>query len=58
MPSPRTNTPTFPLGRIVMTANAARRLTPREIRDALRRHESGDWGNAGAGPRPALVRVW
>jgi hypothetical protein len=28
-----------------MTANAARHLTPREIRDALQRHESGDWGD-------------
>ena len=35
----------FPLGRLIMTANAARRLTPREMHDALRRHESGDWGD-------------
>ncbi len=35
----------FPLGRLVMTANAACCLSPREIRDALRRHESGDWGD-------------
>jgi hypothetical protein len=35
----------FPLGRLVMTANAARHLTPRVMNDALRRHESGDWGD-------------
>jgi hypothetical protein len=35
----------FPLGRLVITANAARCLTPREINDGLRRHESGDWGD-------------
>jgi len=35
----------FPLGRLVITTNAARRLTPREIRDALKRHECGDWGD-------------
>jgi hypothetical protein len=39
------NTITFPLGQLVITANAARQLTPREMRDALRRHESGDWGD-------------
>jgi hypothetical protein len=35
----------FPLGRLVITTNAARTLTPREMHDALRRHESGDWGD-------------
>jgi len=35
----------FPLGKLVMTSNAARRLSPREIRDALKRHESADWGD-------------
>lgn len=35
----------FPLGKLVMTANAARRLTPCEIRIALKRHETGDWGD-------------
>ena len=41
----RTNRVTFPLGRLAITANAARRLTPREMRDGLRRHASGDWGD-------------
>jgi hypothetical protein len=45
MPTSDTNTLTFPLGRLAMTANAARTLTPREMREALRRHESGDWGD-------------
>jgi hypothetical protein len=35
----------FAPGRLVMTTNAARRLTPREMNDGLRRHESGDWGD-------------
>lgn len=41
----------FPLGRFVMTANAAKRLTPRQINEALRRHESGDWGDLAAEDR-------
>jgi hypothetical protein len=45
MSSDRTNTLTFPLGRLVMTANAARRLTPREMKDGLRRHAANDWGD-------------
>jgi hypothetical protein len=40
-----TNTVTFPLGRLVMTTNAARRLTLREMNDGLRRHAAGDWGD-------------
>ena len=40
-----TNAITFPLGRIVITTNAARRLTTREMHEALRRHASGDWGD-------------
>jgi len=43
--SPSTNTLTFPLGRLVMTANAARSLTRREMLDGLRRHATGDWGD-------------
>ncbi len=35
---------TFPLGRLVLTTNAARRLSPRDITEGLRRHASGDWG--------------
>jgi hypothetical protein len=34
----------FPLGELVITPNAAQRLIPREIHIALKRHESGDWG--------------
>jgi hypothetical protein len=45
MSSADTNTLTFPLGRLVMTTNAARRLTPREMHDGLGRHASGDWGD-------------
>ncbi len=35
---------TFPLGRIIVTTNAARTLTDRAMLEALRRHASGDWG--------------
>jgi hypothetical protein len=45
MPKADTNTIAFPLGRLVMTANAARTLTPREMLDGLRRHQSCDWGD-------------
>jgi hypothetical protein len=41
-----TSTRRFPLGRIVMTRNAALTLTIREIKDGLARHERGDWGQA------------
>jgi hypothetical protein len=34
----------FPLGRLVLTTNAARRLAPRDITEGLRRHAAGDWG--------------
>jgi hypothetical protein len=34
----------FPLGPIVMTANAAHRLDAVAVVEALRRHASGDWG--------------
>lgn len=34
----------FPLGRIVMTANAADRLPAVEVEKALHRHAAGDWG--------------
>jgi hypothetical protein len=40
IPSPR-----FPLGQIVVTANAASRLDPIAINGGLRRHATGDWGN-------------
>jgi hypothetical protein len=35
----------FPLGRIVMTANASVRLDAVAVNDGLRRHASGDWGD-------------
>jgi hypothetical protein len=35
----------FPLGQVVMTANAARRLAWHAMKDGLRRHSAGDWGN-------------
>jgi hypothetical protein len=35
----------FPLGRLVITTNAARTLTPREFNEGLRRHTAGDWGD-------------
>jgi hypothetical protein len=39
------NPVTFPLGPIVLTTNAAKRLTEEEFTEALRRHASGDWGD-------------
>ncbi len=35
----------FPLGRLVITTNAARHLSQAEILAALRRHGLGDWGD-------------
>jgi hypothetical protein len=35
----------FPLGQIVMTANAAAQLDPADIQQGLTRHAAGDWGN-------------
>lgn len=35
----------FPLGRIVMTANAGQQLTATAVVESLRRHASGDWGD-------------
>ena len=35
----------FPLGRLVITRNAAGRLTPEEIADGIARHARGDWGD-------------
>ena len=37
--------PPFPLGRIVMTANARDQLPSEDILTALERHTLGDWGN-------------
>lgn len=36
--------PRFPLGQVVITANAHAALPPDEITAALRRHSRGDWG--------------
>ena len=37
--------PRFPLGRIVITDNAAGRLDTIAVNEALRRHASSDWGD-------------
>lgn len=34
----------FPLGRVVITANAARALHPADVQEAMLRHAFGDWG--------------
>ena len=38
------NEPRFPLGQLVITRNAAERLTDDDVQSALRRHAVGDWG--------------
>ncbi|HZZ77428.1 MAG TPA: hypothetical protein VFE62_02855 [Gemmataceae bacterium] len=35
----------FPLGHVVITANAAQHLDTVAVNDALRRHVTGDWGD-------------
>lgn len=35
----------FPLGRVVITANARERLQPDDVFSALNRHRRGDWGD-------------
>jgi hypothetical protein len=35
----------FSLGALVATSNAASTLLPEDIRSALRRHATGDWGD-------------
>ena len=35
----------FPLGQMVMTANAASRLDSIAVYEGLRRHAAGDWGD-------------
>ena len=39
-----TNSKTFPLGRLVITTDAAQALHPTDVHDALLRHAFGDWG--------------
>ena len=34
----------FPLGQLVITANAANELHPADVRAAVLRHARGDWG--------------
>ena len=36
--------PKFPLGQIVITANAQARLDPADVQQGLSRHAAGDWG--------------
>lgn len=38
----------FRLGRIISTPNALSRLTEEDILTAIRRHQSGDWGEVDA----------
>lgn len=37
----------FPLGRVVITANAERELVHDDVAAALNRHAAGDWGECG-----------
>ena len=37
----------FPLGQVVITRNAAAKLLPMDVMDALCRHAQGDWGDVG-----------
>ena len=37
--------PKFPLGEIVITANAAQHLDTNAVNEGLRRHAAGDWGD-------------
>ncbi len=39
--------PKFPLGQIVMTANAKATLDPADVQQGLSRHARGDWGDIG-----------
>ena len=37
--------PKFPLGQIVITANAQATIDPADVQQGLSRHARGDWGN-------------
>ena len=39
--------PRFPLGQIVITANAHSTLARHDILEGLQRHAAGDWGSVG-----------
>jgi hypothetical protein len=41
----RPNAAKFPLGKMVITANAHHRLDPTDVTEGLRRHASADWGD-------------
>ena len=40
--------PKFPLGQVVITANAAQHVDTIAVHKALRRHAAGDWGDISA----------
>ena len=46
-----------PLGRVVITANAAEKLLEVDVARAIRRHASGDWGDVDAEDRAANDRA-
>jgi hypothetical protein len=43
--TPPATPPKFPQGRVAITANAARRIPWPALKDGLRRHATGDWGD-------------
>ena len=38
------NAAKFPLGQVVITANASAQLDPAAVQEGLKRHASGEWG--------------
>ena len=49
--SDRQSEVSFPMGRIVMTANAVRTLPLSDVATGLLRHARGDWGDVGEAGR-------
>lgn len=47
-PQPAKPRGAFPLGRMLITANALKALTRDDLMAALRRHAQGDWGRVNA----------
>ena len=43
--APPATPPKFPQGRVAITANAARRIPWQALKEGLRRHSTGDWGD-------------
>jgi hypothetical protein len=39
--------PSFPLGNVVITPNALEQLSPADVQLGLQRHQAGDWGDLG-----------